>query len=796
MDARASFSEQGESRRVLFKRLSGRVQRWSSALQPSSATNRWIFYVVLIGVLAIGAWIGATTIHLRMGSIIDASVGGVAALALFFAVLLLIKLINALGRILLRHWTISGIAVAVVLTLMALNFDIAPPMALIAGTGLGLALTLAGVACALLVNRPIAALIAGVPAILFIIFGSWWLFSGSEVDDPTQFLVRGVKGDGGAYAGFLERGPFSVGQLTYGSGIDKRRQEYADGVAWKSESVDVTPLLGRPSGFAVDLRERWWGFGLDAAPLNGRVWFPEGETGLLPVVLIVHGNHDMMRWSDTGYDWLADHLASRGYLAVSVDQNFLNGSLIGSLERENAARGWLILEHLAAWRRWSHQPSHPLHERVDLDRVVLIGHSRGGEAVVLAAAFNKLAAFPEDGNKLFDYQFGIRGIAGIAPVSGQFLPSDKLLRLEGPSYFVMHGGHDADVSYMAGDRQYTRINPDPRGGTFRASLYIHHGNHGQFNTSWEEDARGPRRSLLNRAALLSGSEQRQVALLYLTAFVEATVASTVQMPKLFCDASLAGTLIPDTVYVSRCDGGGHTVLADFEDDIDLRTGSIAGGVRLEGERLALWRERDIGLRGSRQRHQSGVWLGWRSGSGPDPFFSLAWPAGLLPHLDNAVLWLDMAQVDRDPPTSNDSEASPTAEAVQDAADIVGSSGESHLTGGLRAPLLINIELEDAHGVRVQRSLSEFAELLPPLPVRHTRLSILDSLDYGQSTEPLISSVAVPLHAFAGAGLDLSSVQRVRLLFDRSREGMLVISRIALETESSRRSELTDSDASD
>ena len=43
-----------------------------------------------------------------------------------------------------------------------------------------------------------------------------------------------------------------------------------------------------------------------------------------PVAMIVHGGHSMEVSSEPGYDYLGEHLASHGYVLVSVDQNFLN----------------------------------------------------------------------------------------------------------------------------------------------------------------------------------------------------------------------------------------------------------------------------------------------------------------------------------------------------------------------------------------------------------------------------------------------------------------------------------------
>lgn len=130
-------------------------------------------------------------------------------------------------------------------------------------------------------------------------------------------------------------------------------------------------------------------------------------------MLIVHGNHPRAESSEAGFEYLGRHLAGRGFILVSVDENFLNtggaNALLTPLQSEAwngiPARAWLLLEQLRIWRAWNADAGNPLHGRVDMEHIALIGHSRGGEAVVLANQFNRLAAFPGDPSVRFDYQF-------------------------------------------------------------------------------------------------------------------------------------------------------------------------------------------------------------------------------------------------------------------------------------------------------------------------------------------------------------------------------------------------------
>ena len=169
-------------------------------------------------------------------------------------------------------------------------------------------------------------------------------------------------------------GPYRVHEFTYGSGTDRYRPEYAARASWRSRPVDGSRLDEVWKGPAGALRSLYWGFGPKTFPVQGRVWAPEGR-GPFPLVLIVHGNHDMERFSDPGYAYLGELLASQGFILVSVDENFLNSSLADYVNPlkprtgdENDARGWMLLEHLVQWRGWNADPANPLYGRVDFDR--------------------------------------------------------------------------------------------------------------------------------------------------------------------------------------------------------------------------------------------------------------------------------------------------------------------------------------------------------------------------------------------------------------------------------------------
>ncbi|NIO41746.1 MAG: hypothetical protein GTO41_17160, partial [Burkholderiales bacterium] len=121
-----------------------------------------------------------------------------------------------------------------------------------------------------------------------------------------------------AFSGAVEladptaRGNYSFEYLTYGAGENARRPEFGAERDLEARTVDISGLLPEWKDFKQEMRERYWGISLKEAPLNGQVWAPEGN-GPFPLVLIVHGNHGMEDYSDSGYAYLGELLASRGF---------------------------------------------------------------------------------------------------------------------------------------------------------------------------------------------------------------------------------------------------------------------------------------------------------------------------------------------------------------------------------------------------------------------------------------------------------------------------------------------------
>lgn len=585
------------------------------------------------------------------------------------------------------------------------------------------------------------------------IWGIWFLFAWSLSEGLATHLIAHENGAGKVTAApelltLGEHGAVQARYLRYGP--------HAEG-HFKTATVDVTPFTSYRTPWRGRLRERFLRHDLEHAPIAGRVWYPEGA-GPFPLILVVHGNHVMEEASDPGYDYLGEHFASRGYITVSVDQNFLNSSWSGNLKDENDARAWVVLKHLELWRKWQHDAGHPFAGKVDLGRIALIGHSRGGEAVAVAAAFNRLKHYPDDATQTFDFNFDIRAVIAIAPVDGQYEPAGKQTPLTDVNYLVVHGAHDADVNQFVGARQWRRVQFTGDAYRFKASLYIYRANHGQFNRVWGAFDTGMPFSLtLNRAPLLAAEEQQHIARVAFTAFLEAALHNRTDYLVLFRDGRVASAVLPDDYYITRFMDSTATVVADFEEDLDATTTSADGGA-IVTRHLATWREQMAPFRKNGDKDDSVVYVGWKPDAkrAAPPAFEVQLPPDFAvdARLNNdAYLTFAVAQAD-EKPGKNDED---------DDHEIPDKKGRD-----------FTVVLIDDAGREAAIPLSRWQPVPPILPVRVSKLWNEAAL-YGKRWEPALQTFELPLHRLveANPALSIADLRTVRFVFDRSPSGVLM-----------------------
>ncbi|MGZ8563843.1 MAG: alpha/beta hydrolase family protein, partial [Candidatus Limnocylindria bacterium] len=359
-------------------------------------------------------------------------------------------------------------------------------------------------------------------------------------------------------------GAYEVVHATYGSGNVWRRPEFGSDADWRTPTIDASAALADRDPVSATFANLMWGHDDTALPINGLAWYPAQTDGPMPVALIAHGNHAAGDFSDPGYAYLGEHLASHGILAVSVDQNYLNGDAFFDYGgAEQGVRAWMLLRHLAQLGAWNDDPSHPLGGRVDLDRVALIGHSRGGEAVSVAAALeagdDELHGLPP-----VPRGFGIRAVVGIAPSDGQYGGPGVPIRLTDLDYLVLQGAHDGDLPAFTGLATYHRVAFTGDGDHLKVAVYSQRANHGRFNTVWDVGDAGPLASwLLDRGSILSPADQQRLAKSVIGAFLERSLFARTEYDAFFREPRAGRAWLPEDVVLTEWATSERIVLDDF-----------------------------------------------------------------------------------------------------------------------------------------------------------------------------------------------------------------------------------------
>jgi len=627
-------------------------------------------------------------------------------------------------------------------------------------------------------------------------------------------------------------GTHAVKTLFYGSGTDERRPEFKGGVTIKTKTVDVSPFASIPAAQAKT-RKEFWGFDLKKAPINGRVWYPGGP-GPFPLALIVHGNHNWRQFSDPGYAYLGELLASRGFIMASVDENFING-----LSAENDGRAWLLLKHLEAWKQFNEAEDGPLRGKVDMTRIALMGHSRGGEAAALAATFNRLKYYPDNFKQEFKFNFDVKSVVAIAPVDGQYKPTGQFTPLENVNYLLIHGSHDGDVSTAQGLRQYERLRFTDGQPWFKSVIFMYRANHGQWNTVWANKDSGPRSARsLDLRALIDGDGQREFAKVVISGFLEATLNGRKEYLPVFRDHRTAGHWLPKTMYTTRFQESGYRALAEFDGDVDLTTGS-AHGVTITAEHLSTWNENAVPFRGrgtDTQNHNA-VWIGWNNrmaqtpeekaearktaapakppaggrgrGAAPTPedkgkpgppaTYSVSVPDPLRSQWglsEKSVVYLSLAATTtkpgpRTPPNDPKKEEEEKAAAEKKPAGKAPKPPPEPKEPPKpkekpdETPVDLSIELVDTAGHTAKLPLSQFGIARKPLDSRIYRRAGRDAQRFTNIYELIPQTFVMPVGDFAAGtpAFDPRQLASIRLVFDKTEAGTVVVQHVGVSTPS-------------
>jgi hypothetical protein len=229
-----------------------------------------------------------------------------------------------------------------------------------------------------------------------------------------------------------------------------------------------------------------------AVELIASVHHPTDMTGgPFPLIIFLHGRHSTcykgtttaLRWpcrntetvipSYQGYDYMAQTLASNGYIVVSISANGINAYDNQVADYGAQARAELIQKHLDQWNIFNTTGAAPFGTKfvgkVNLTRVGTMGHSRGGEGVVKHQIYNASLGSP----------YNVRAVLPLAPVDfSRFVINNVALEVVLPYC-------DGDVNDNQGVHYFDDARYNVVGDTgAKHTVQVMGGNHNYFNTVW------------------------------------------------------------------------------------------------------------------------------------------------------------------------------------------------------------------------------------------------------------------------------------------------------------------------
>lgn len=346
-----------------------------------------------------------------------------------------------------------------------------------------------------------------------------------------------------------------------------------------STNIDLPDFLSEYSRNQGYEHDAYHDFDQNDVALKAKLWLPM-STSAKPLVFLVHGN------SPPGFNYLGDLLASRGYAVVKIDQTYLNG-----LWGENGARGWILLEHIKLLKKWNTQPENLLQGMLDFDKIALIGMSRGGEAVALAASFNQLKTVPNT-NKPTGFGFNIQSVITLAPMDGQYEHSYGKNVLKNTNYMVLQGGHDADVYQFLGSQQWQRTYFLDDKEYLKQSIYIYRANHINFNQDMSDDFHWGRQKQFYEK-LQTPEQQETLTKVFVSSFLEVTLNGKEQYREILSRPRSGIFNIPKDIYVSRYVSSDFQPIENFEAystgnfglSSNYRSAEVEGSSNIVAERL-------------------------------------------------------------------------------------------------------------------------------------------------------------------------------------------------------------------
>lgn len=173
--------------------------------------------------------------------------------------------------------------------------------------------------------------------------------------------------------------------------------------------------------------------GADSRTLVSTIWYPDQEVeGGFPLIVYSHG----FSANRNNGEYLAIHLASKGYVVIAADfpltsASVPGGPMLNDVVNQPADISFLIDTILA----YNESSGHPLVGMVDAERIGLVGTSLGGMTATLAAYHPTMA------------DIRVRAVLSIAGPTAPF--TEAFFQGYSPAFLMLAGSADALVPYSS-----------------------------------------------------------------------------------------------------------------------------------------------------------------------------------------------------------------------------------------------------------------------------------------------------------------------------------------------------------
>jgi hypothetical protein len=451
--------------------------------------------------------------------------------------------------------------------------------------------------------------------------------------------------------------------------------------------------------------------------LQQRTYYPEdiASLGELPLVIVSHGNgHDY-----TMYDYLGNHLASHGYVVMAHSNNTMPG--VDSAATTTLTNTDYLLGSLATIA------GGVLDGHVQIDNVAWIGHSRGGEGVVIA--YDRL----RDG-VVTPTNFQASDIVVISSIAPTVFNSVDVSNPHDVNYHLLAGAADGDVNgHPACDVcQFFRLSQAAVGEV--SVTYVQGASHNDFNCCGPDDGTGP--------ALIGRAEAQTLAKSYYLALVEHYLRDNPAMLEYFTrpasgfrPSGIAGTTVVTNGF-RHAIAAGNYFLDDYQAEeganvassgaaIEFDVAGVVEGRLADGDFSLFWG--DDAMNGMTQAYSPdpldlarGVVFEWTASS----FYEIAVPGAAVDFSAWRHLSLRACQRSQHPNTVT-----------------------------LAGPLAFSVTLIDGEGTQSSINLGQYGDIAPPY-----------ARDGGWANEFQTLRVRLSDFEVDGSGIDLTNIVRVRLEF--------------------------------